>query len=402
MGDDRGGAAGGGRESAGQSNFLELFFDLVLVFALNGVVSRIVPSLTSDDVSVRWASLYETVILALPLLWLWTTTGHITSRFDPRQRLIQLMVLASAFGILIMSTSLPYAFYGRGLAFALPYVLLQVVRPLLLIRTLPAGDTVRSLYTRAAIWSAGSAILWIGGGITKEQWRVTLWGLAIAVDLIGARLGWPVWGMRRRFASAWAVERGRHLPERYQQLLLIALGESVLALGISYTAASVTVATTIGLVTAFVTTVLLWRVYFHRSGEMLGETLEAVTDRVALGRVAGAAHLVMVFGIIATTIGYEIVQQHSLGRPYPMWVVVILGGPTLFLFGRIRLEWVVFNRVSRRRIVGIVVLVALMVPLAFTGALIASLVAAAVLFGIAVADARHSAGHPPERPSPPV
>ncbi|NYH44737.1 low temperature requirement protein LtrA [Micromonospora jinlongensis] len=400
MGGDRGRGAPGGRESAGQANFLELFFDLVLVFALNGVVSRIVPSLSSDDVTVRWASLSDTVVLALPLLWLWTTTGHITSRFDPRQRLIQLMVLASALGILIMSTSLPYAFYGRGLAFAVPYVLLQVGRPLLLIRTLPVGDTVRLLYTRTAIWSAGSAILWIGGGLTKEQWRATLWGLAIVVDLVAARLGWPVPGMPNRFASAWAVERSRHLPERYQQLLLIALGESVLALGIGYTNAPVTVATTIGLMTAFVTTVLVWRVYFHRSGEMLGEALDAVTDRIVLGRVAGAAHIVMVFGILATAIGYEIVQHHALGRPYLAWVVVILGGPALFLFGRIRLEWVVFNRVSRRRIVGILVLVALIVPLAFTGALIASLAAAAVLLGVAVADARHSVAHPPETPTP--
>nr|WP_161556659.1 low temperature requirement protein A [Micromonospora acroterricola] len=398
----RGREVPGGRESAGQANYLELFFDLVLVFALNGVVTRIVPSLTSEDVATRWPSLFATVVLALPLLWLWTTTGHITSRFDPRQRKIQLMVLASAFGMMIMSTSLPYAFFGRGMAFVLPYVLLQVGRPLLLIRALPAGGPVRAIYTRSAIWFAGSAVLWIGGALVKDERRLALWAAAITVDLIGARLGWPVRGMPRLLVSAWAVERGRHLPERYQQLLLIALGETVLAVGIAYTNAPVTTETTVGLVTAYVTTVLLWRVYFHRSGEMLGAAVDAVANRSMFGRVAGAAHIVMVLGIVATAIGYEIVQQHALDRPYPVWIVLILGGPALFLYGRIRLERVVFDRLSRRRVVAIVTLALAMFPLAFTNTLVASIAAAAVLIGVAVADSRHSAVRPPETPSPPA
>ncbi|SCL14502.1 Low temperature requirement protein LtrA [Micromonospora nigra] len=399
---DRGRYVPGGRESAHQADYLELFFDLVLVFALNGLVNRIVPALTTDDLNVRWAALFQTVVLALPLLWLWTTTGHITSRFDPRRRLIQLVVLISALGLLIMGTSLPYAFSGRGLAFALPYVLLQAGRPLLFIFTLPVGDAVRALYLRSAIWFAGSAVLWIGGALTTEWRRVVLWTSAVAVDLIGARLNWPVRGLARLPASAWAVERGRHLPERYQQLLLIALGETVLALGISYTNEPATTETTIGLLTAYLTTVLLWRVYYHRSGEMLGEALDSVRGRNNLGRITGAAHIVMVFGIVATAIGYKLVQQHALDRPFPLWVVVILGGPALFLWGRIRLERVVFDRLSRRRVVAIVALAVLMVPLAFTSALVAAIAASVVLFGVAAADARRSAGRPPEAPAPPA
>lgn len=399
---DRGRHVPGGRENTGQADYLELFFDLVLVFSLNGVVSRIAPSLSNADLSVRWASLFETVVLALPLIWLWTTTGYITSRFDSQRRLIQVMVLTTAFGLVIMSTSLPYAFTERGLAFALPYVLLQVGRPLIFILLLPAGDSVRILYSRSAIWFAGSAFLWVGGSLVTGQQRVALWALAMAIDLIGARLDWPVRGLLRPFASAWAVERGRHLPDRYQQLLLIALGETILALGIAYTGGPATAERTTGLVTAFLTTVLLWWVYFHLSGALLGAALDAVANRAALGRIAGAAHVVMVFGVIATAIGYEVVQQHATERPYPVWMAVILGGPALFLYGRIRLEWVVFNRLSRRRVVGIVTLVLLTVPLAFTTALTASIAAAAVLLGVAVADARHAAGRPPELPSPPT
>ncbi|MGC1211541.1 MAG: low temperature requirement protein A [Micromonospora sp.] len=121
-----------GPEQSRQANFLELFFDLVLVFALKGVVDRVTPDLLSDDLVIRWASLLYALLLALPLLWLWTTTAHITSRFDPRHQGIQLMVLLSALGLLLMSTSLQDAFIGRGLVFAVPYVLLHLGRPLIL------------------------------------------------------------------------------------------------------------------------------------------------------------------------------------------------------------------------------------------------------------------------------
>ncbi|MEU4712362.1 low temperature requirement protein A [Micromonospora purpureochromogenes] len=134
------------------------------------------------------------------------------------------------------------------------------------------------------------------------------------------------------------------------------------------------------------------RVYFHRSGQILGEVLDPVANRARLGRVAGAARIVMVLGIVATAIDHEFVQQHALHRPRPVWVAVILGGPALFLYGRIRLERVVFDRLSRRRVVGIITLVMLTVPLAFTAALTTFIAADAVLLGVAVADARHSAG----------
>ncbi|MCW3840671.1 low temperature requirement protein A, partial [Micromonospora yasonensis] len=124
------------REDVRQANFLELFVDLVLVFALAGVVSRVARDLVSDDVIVRWRAMAYMLVLALPLIWLWITTAHITSWFDPRRPKIQWIVLASAFGLLVMSSSLPSAFIGRGLAFVVPYVMLQVGRPLILMPAL--------------------------------------------------------------------------------------------------------------------------------------------------------------------------------------------------------------------------------------------------------------------------
>jgi low temperature requirement protein LtrA len=387
------------RQDVRQANFLELFVDLVLVFALAGVVNRVVHDLSSSDPVLRWRSLAYLLVLTMPLIWLWITTAHITSWFDPRRPMIQWIVLASAFGLLVMSSSLPYAFVGRGWAFVVPYLLLHCVRPLVLIPTL-RGHALRHLYVRSSLWCVAGGSIWVAGAVANGNARATLWATAVTVDIVAAQLRWPVPGMSRPPVSAWAMDSGHHLPERYQQLLMIALGESVLAVGLTFTNQPATAATSAALVVAYLSTVLLWRIYFYRSGQVLAEAVVTATDRLVAGQATGVAHVVMVVGIVAMAVGFEIVLTHPTGRPEPAWLAAILGGPVLFLYGRIRLERVVFDRLSRRRLVGIAVLAASAVPLAYAPALAASVAAAAVLLGIALADAHHAAGRPPEAPSP--
>ncbi|MDZ5445851.1 low temperature requirement protein A [Micromonospora sp. 4G57] len=387
------------REDVRQANFLELFIDLALVFALAGVVSRVARDIVSEDLVVRWRAMTYLLVLALPLIWLWITTAHITSWFDPRRRKIQWIVLASAFGLLVMSTSLPYAFVGRGWAFVLPYVILLCGRPLILMPAL-RGHPLRQLYRRSVLWCAASAVIWSVGAAVSGGARAALWGAAVTVDIVAAQLRWPVPGMARRPVSAWAMDSGHHLPERYQQFLMIALGETVLAVGATLTYQPATAATAAGLVVAFLSTVLLWRIYFYRSGHVLAEAVAAAGDREAAGRATGTAHVVMVMGIVAAAVGFEIVLKHPNGRPEPAWLVAILGGPALFLYGRIRLERVVFDRLSIRRVVAIAALAVAAVPLHFAPPLAATVVAALVLLAVALADARHAAGRPPEAPSP--
>ncbi|MEV4540584.1 low temperature requirement protein A [Micromonospora echinaurantiaca] len=379
---------------------MELFFDLVLVFALIEVVGRVVPDLFSEDLSLRWLSLLYTFVLALPLLWLWTTTAHITSRFDCRNRRIQLLILASAFALLVMSTSLPYAFIQRGAFFAVPYVLVHVGRPLLLRPLLREHDAIRRLYTRRAIWASASGMIWLAGAVVQGPTRVLLWSVAITVDLVVARFSWPVPGIRREPTSAWAMASSSHLPERYQQLLLIALGETVVSIGLAYSQNPATLGATAALVVASVSSVLLWRIYFYRAGQVLAEAVAMSSNRAVVGQNIGAAHVIMVLGIIAAATGSEIVLAQPGGQSQPAWLAVILGGPAIFLFGRSRLERIVYNRLAVRRLIGIAALVLLAPPLLFGPPLLAASAAAVVLLGVAVADARRASGRPPEAPSP--
>ncbi|MDH6465318.1 low temperature requirement protein LtrA [Micromonospora sp. A200] len=382
-----------------RANFLELFFDLVLVFALSGVVSRVAPDLSSEAVAQRWAGLLYILVLVLPIMWLWTTTAYITSRFDPRRPAVQAIVLLTALGVVFMASSLPYAFFERGYAFAVPYVVLQVGRPLVLI-TLVRDRAQRALYARSAIWFTVSAVPWLAGILVQDVGRVGLWSLAITIDLLSARSAWPVPGMDRQLESAWEPTKTHHLADRYEQLLLIALGESVLSLGIAYTDTPVSLASTLALLVGFATTVLLWRIYYYRAGQVLPEAVDLAGDQLRAGQNTGRAHILMVLGIVLVATGYETVLAHPGGPVRPAWLVAILGGPIVYVVGRIVLERVVFNRLARRRLIGIAALVAAALPLAFTTPLIAATGALAIILGMALADARQAWGRPPEAPSP--
>ncbi|MCF0094388.1 hypothetical protein B0E54_03233 [Micromonospora sp. MH99] len=196
------------------------------------------------------------------------------------------------------------------------------------------------------------------------------------------------------------MANSRHLPERHEQLLLIALGETVVSIGLTYAHHPATLPATTALTITFLSAVLMWKIYYYRAGQLLADAVAMSSNRAAAGRVAGAAHLLLVLGIIAAAAGSEVVLARPDGRSHPAWLAVILGGPALFLIGRIRLEQVVFNRIATRRLVGIAALVLLAPPLSFAPPLFAAIAAAVVLLGVALADARRRVGRPPEPPSP--
>ena len=389
------------RDGSGQqSTFVELFFDLAVVFTLNRVVTHSVPGLLGDDPGQRWASVGRTVLLFVAVMWLWTTTAFITSRFEPRRAGTQVMLLGSTFAMVLMGTAVAGVFAGGGVVFAVAFVTTQVVRSVVVTVGL-RPHRLRRLYGRISVWFCLAGVLWVGGAIAGGAAVLVWWSVAVVVDLGSARLGWPVPWLGRGRTTTWQVAGG-HMTDRYSQLLMIALGESILAVGISFGGHKSGVYETGGLVVAFATTVLLWRVYFFKAGELVGEALHASGDPAGWGRKAGFAHAVMVAGIVATAIGHKIVQSSYNPSMGVAWLAMILGGPVLFLAGRSRLEHLVFDRVSRRRLVAIAAL-AVISPLAVRATPLGAATAAAlVLLLIAVLDWRNAAGQPAEAASPPA
>jgi low temperature requirement protein LtrA len=310
-----------------------------------------------------------------------------------------LLVVAAMFGSMVMAVALPNAFSTRGLVFAGAYVVTQLGAQLFLVIVL-RGHRRRRVAVRTLFWFAISAVPWIAGAFVHHLWRGLLWSLALAIDYVSAFFGWPTPRLGRARTADWTIA-GEHLAERYQQFLLIVLGESILITGFSYSASNFEAARNVAFFVAFATTVLLWRIYFHRAGELLAAAIRIASRPAGLAVAAGFAHLLMIAGIVATAVGYQVVIDRPVGTAQPEWAVVFFGGPLLFMVGRGWFERTVFNRISWTRPVGVLALAAT-APLVFVlpplGLLI---VAAVVLVVVGVGDAARSRGRPPEEPSPP-
>jgi low temperature requirement protein LtrA len=178
------------------------------------------------------------------------------------------------------------------------------------------------------------------------------------------------------------------------------LGESILVIGLRF-ADHFTPDRVLPIVVSFSTTLLIWRIYFHRAGTVLPVALEATSQSSRLGQSGIYTHLAMVAGIIATAVGHELVIDHPFGHLDPAWLGLILGGPALFLAGRSRFEYDVFGRVSWSRLVGLLALAALAPAMVHLPPLVATTTAAVVLAGIAIRDTMRSWNRPVEAPSPP-
>jgi low temperature requirement protein LtrA len=385
-------------EQPQRATFLELFFDLVFIFALTRVSERLVEDLTSER-RIVLSEAGQTLLLLLAIWLIWAFTAGITDLYDPRRPEIQLLVVGSMFGSLVMAVALPEAFGDRADVFASAYVAVRVSQVVLLVLALRGHEPQRRA-ARPLFWFALSAGPWLAGAFVAEgPARGALWTLALAVDYAGASLGHPVPWLARSPSSEWTF-RGEHLAERYQQFFIIALGEQMIVIGGTFSSGGFDHARTAAFVVAFAAMALLWRIYIHRAGGVFPAAVATAPDPGRLARMASFAHLLMVAGIVAIAVGDELVIEHALEHQDPVWISVIIGGPALFLAGRAIFEYAVFRRVSRSRVIGVLVLVAMSPVMVLVPPLPAAIAAALVLAGVAVSDAARGRGRPPEPPSP--
>ncbi|MCM0675295.1 low temperature requirement protein A [Micromonospora phytophila] len=374
-----------------RTTFLELFFDLAFVVAF----TQISRGLAHD---LSWRGAFQTLVLLLAMWWVWFITASLTDRYDPQRPVIQLLVIATLVGSLVLAAAAPESFAERGLIFAGVYVAIQLGRGLFLVLAV-RNPQLKRRPGRALVWFGVSAVPWIAGAMVHGTARGALWALAVAVDYAGGTLGWPTPGLGRAPRWEWSVA-AEHLAERYRQFFIIALGELILVTALTLSRSGFAAYQTAAFLVSIATTVLFWRIYSHRAGEVLATAIKASPGPLRLAFWAKYAHMVMVAGIVVTAVGCELVIDHPLGHTRPGWVAVILGGPALFLAGRSLFEYAVFSRVSPDRLIGLLVLAAAAPVTLLVPPLLVALAATAVLTGIAIADTTRARRHPSEASSP--
>ena len=329
--------------------FMELFFDLVYVFAITQL-----SHLLLEHLSVRGA--LQTLLLLLAVWWAWIYTAWITNWFDPDHRTVRAMLVGVMLGSLIMAASLPEAFGDRGLAFAGAYVATQIGRSLFAVAALGGEPPLRRNFQRILVWATVSGALWLAGGLADGSAREGLWLAAVAVEYTGPVAGFFTPGLGRSTTRDWTIAGG-HLAERCELFLIVALGESILVTGTMFSALDASPSVVAAFVVAFLGSVALWWVYFALHAEVADEVIASSTDPGRLGRSAYTYfHLPMVAGIIVTAVGDELSIAHPTGHADTATVATVLGGPALFLAGHLLFKRAAFGRLSASRPTALVAL----------------------------------------------
>jgi low temperature requirement protein LtrA len=372
-----------------RATLLELFFDLVYVAAL---------ALASTNLAehLSWTGAVGTLLPLMAIWWTWSITALLTDFYDPQRKPIQVTLVATMLGSILMAVALPGALGAHGLMLAGTYVTVHVGRGFVLVTALRGGNQPQRRAARFMIWFGVSGIAWIGGAFAHGAARGVLWVLALAVDYVSAGLRYPVPWLGRVPLEQYR-KAGEHIGERYQQFMILSLGDLILVPTLRYSRTDFTSARTGAFLVAFATTVLLWQIYVYRAGSLLQSELHRNPGQTV--RWAPYTHLLMTAGIVATAAGFELVIDRPTGVTPPAWVGLIFGGPMLFLIGRTTFEYQVFSRISWSRIAFLAVLAGVAPAMMDLSPLLVTICIGLILLGIAIADAirTHRSARPPPR-----
>src|ERR671938_1283715 len=304
---------------------LELFYDLVFVFAITQVSHLLLEHLT-------WAGVGQTLLALLVVWWSWNYTTWVTNELDPETISVRLLMIALMLASLLMAIAIPQAFGEHALLFVGSYVAIQVGRhTFLTFAAAEPGTIERERAGRILTWFVAAGVLWIAGALADGPARTALWLAALAVDYGAPLVLFWVPGRPRLEAATWDVGT-EHFAERFGLFIILALGESIVLTGATTSESDLAPATITAFVMAFLGSAAIWWLYFT-SVASVGEYYLAVSeDRTTLARDGYTfLHVVFAAGIILTAVGDELVIAHPTEVLTPNEVVAVAAGPAVYL-----------------------------------------------------------------------
>ncbi|MGB8921798.1 MAG: low temperature requirement protein A [Pseudomonas sp.] len=328
---------GRGSFDSGKVGMVELFFDLVFVFAVTQLSHSLLAQL-----SILGA--VQVALLMVAVWWVWIFTSWITNWLDPEKLPIRLGLFGLMIAGLLLSSSIPKAFTERGLMFASAFVFMQVGRTLFAIwavRSESLGMTRN--FQRILAWLMFSGVFWIAGAFLEGPQRLWCWALALLIELISPSLYFWVPGLGRSSLSDWNVE-GNHMAERCALFVIIALGESLLVTGATFAELTLSVTGIIAFLVAVLGSIGMWWVYFDSGAERAHHRIAHSSDPGRQARIAYTyLHVLIVAGVIVSAVADELVLVHP-DHASDAGTLVIVGGPWLFLLGNALFKWVMSDR----------------------------------------------------------
>jgi low temperature requirement protein LtrA len=367
--------------SAGEERVtpLELFFDLVFVLSFTQVTSSVVHE-------GSWAGLGEGILILAAVWWAWAAYGWLTNSIDPDENLNRLCMFAAMGGMVIVSLSIPEAFGDRGVLFGCSYFFVRAMQLVLYVRSTRREEdayNLEAILRLAPGLLLGSAML-IVAGLLDGGARTSVWILAILID----------WSTPLLFGSEEFRLHPGHFAERYGLIVMIALGESVLATG-----AEMNFALNAGEVTAallgIAAVAALWWAYFDIVAIVAERRLiEAPPgEQAPLARDAYSyLHYPMIAGIVLLAVGLRETLAHVSEPLDTVPAVALCGGTALYLAGHIGFRLRTLGTFSSHRALATLALLAL-IPLALgADSLVALAAVTAVLIVLIAYEAVHFHG----------
>jgi low temperature requirement protein LtrA len=309
-------------------SYLELFFDLVYVFALTQISHLILETMS-------WQGLAQAAVVFAAIWWAWMYTTWAANWLDPERLPVRVLLLLVMLASMLMAVALPHAFDGGGRLFAFTYVAVQVGRSLFLawVMNRAEGESGANML-RVALWFIASGVLWITGALLAEgNGRLGWWLAALAIEYAGPFALFRVPFLGHSTIREWTIS-GHHMAERAALFVIIALGEGIVVTGATFAGAPLTRSNTAGFLIAFAGSVMMWWVYFDLGAR---RGAELIAHHAEPGRVARNVytylHMPIVVGIIAGAVADELLLAHPDGHAEPALVAFLCGGLAIYLLG---------------------------------------------------------------------
>ena len=338
---------------------LELFFDLVFVFALTQVTAFM-----ADELS--WHGILRGVLVLMLLWWAWTGYAWLANVASAEERPIKLAILAGMAAMFVLALCIPEAFddlpggLSGPVVLAVCYLLFRTMHLVMFMIISREDAGLRKQVLRFALSVAASSVLLLIASEFEGWLQTGLWMLALLADYVGTALG----GFR-----GWRLPSPGHFSERHGLIIIVALGESIVAIGVGVAQEPITWVIIAASVLGLLLSSALWWAYFDISA-LLGEHAlvnEPPETRARLARNAYSySHLPLLLGVVLVAFGLKEVllyvsdsSHHSLTDSLPrVALAALVGGVVLYLLGHVIFKWLTVHDISVVRLAAAGVLLA--------------------------------------------
>jgi len=353
---------------------IELFFDLVFVFGLTQVTAML-----ADDPTA--GGLFRGLLVLLSLWWAWGGFAWLTNNAPPHGNRARLLIFGSMAAMLVAALATPRAFGDDATTFAVAYALVRVFHLGFYVTALPWEDGRRAVLRFTPTSLLGSALLVVASLLERDA-QMVVWCAALLVDIGGLYLSGT---------TGWHLEPG-HFVERYALIVIIALGESIVALGVGAEGLDVDAGVIAAAVLGVAASAAMWWCYFDVVAVVAERRLHALHGEARLRMARDSysyLHFLMIAGVVLFALGVKKTLGDVEKELGAVAAVGLCGGAGLYLLGHIAFRWRNLHTLNRQR------LVAALACLAFIPAATAvpALAALAVVAGLLVALVSYEAIH---------